>query len=176
MKTTLRTTEPMPPDDQTSCHGIFKNDLATGMGRSQPTGRFLRIVAFRPDSRECKIDEKRGIVNDQEHKKERRKMGERKMNSSSSYFSGRVALGGCPPRAPTDPYVDALDTIRFLGSWFRCLDVRVDDPRRRKRITRQQPVESVPDPYHADGCGGQATSARRDGLHKGTPSTFACCR
>src|SRR5271157_2666404 len=22
---------------------------------------------------------------------------------------GRVALGGCPPRAPTDPYVDALD-------------------------------------------------------------------
>ena len=33
---------------------------------------------------------------------------------------GRVALGGCPPRAPTDPYVDALDHT-VPRSWFRYL-------------------------------------------------------
>jgi hypothetical protein len=46
---------------------------------------------------------------------------------------GRVALGGRPPRAPTDPYVDTLDhTVpRVMDS---LLDVRVDDSRRRETI------------------------------------------
>ena len=40
---------------------------------------------------------------------------------------GWVALGGRPPRAPTDPYVDALDhTVPQVMGWL--LDVGVDDP------------------------------------------------
>ena len=42
---------------------------------------------------------------------------------------GRVALGGCPPKAPTDP--DVRDSrIRLVTGWFRCacgVDRRVFD-------------------------------------------------
>ena len=54
-----------------------------------------------------------------------------------------MALGGCPPRAPTDPYVHTLEhTVPQVMDSL--LDVTVDDPRRRERIALQEPVESVP--------------------------------
>jgi hypothetical protein len=55
----------------------------------------------------------------------------------------RVALGGCPPRAPTDPYVHTLGhTVpRDMGS---LRDVGVDDSERRERVSFEQPVESIP--------------------------------
>jgi hypothetical protein len=31
---------------------------------------------------------------------------------------GRVALGGCPPRAPTDPY-GRVERIRLVSAWVR---------------------------------------------------------
>jgi hypothetical protein len=51
-------------------------------------------------------------------------------------IGGRVALGGRPPRAPTDPYVDTLDHTVPRGM-VSLLDVGVDDLRRRKRVTLQ---------------------------------------
>ena len=61
--------------------------------------------------------------------------------------NGRVALGGYPPRAPTDPYLHALEHTapQVMGS---LLDVAVDDLRPGKRITLQQPGESRPQ-HHA---------------------------
>ena len=56
---------------------------------------------------------------------------------------GGVALGGCPPRAPTDPYVDALDHT-VPQDMDSLLDVRVDDPRSWEPIALQQPVEPIP--------------------------------
>ena len=57
---------------------------------------------------------------------------------------GRVVLGGCPPRAPTDPYVHD-SRIRFLKSRVRYATVhRVDHDRPWERITLQQPRESWP--------------------------------
>ena len=57
----------------------------------------------------------------------------------------RVARGGFPPRAPTDPYVQDY-RIRLLGSCTRCLGAvhRVNDSGRRKRVSRKQPRKSLP--------------------------------
>ena len=41
------------------------------------------------------------------------------MSSQLTQDLGRLVLGGYPPRAPTDPYVDALETIRFLKQSLR---------------------------------------------------------
>ena len=32
----------------------------------------------------------------------------------------RVALGGHPPKAPTDPH-ERISRMRFFKSWFRCI-------------------------------------------------------
>ena len=55
--------------------------------------------------------------------------------------------GGCPPRAPTDPYLHTLEHTapQVMDS---LLDVGVDDLGPRKRITPQQPFEPIPD-HHA---------------------------
>ena len=42
------------------------------------------------------------------------------LNIVANFSNGRVALGGCPPRAPTDPYVDTFDHT-VPRSWFRYL-------------------------------------------------------
>ena len=63
---------------------------------------------------------------------------------------GRVALGSCPPRAPTDPDV-RVSRIRLFGLRLCCVPVdAVDDPDRRQRIAPQQITETVP--HHLCSC------------------------
>jgi len=63
---------------------------------------------------------------------------------------GRVALGGFPPRAPTDPDMQ-ISRIRLLKLRLRCGSVdAVDDPDRRQRIPPQQITESIP--HHLCSC------------------------
>ncbi|MEI8375824.1 MAG: hypothetical protein WCJ35_23625 [Planctomycetota bacterium] len=53
-----------------------------------------------------------------------------------THNGGQVALGGCPLRAPTDPYMHTLEhTARQV--MVSLLDVGVDDPRRRKAVVLQ---------------------------------------
>lgn len=56
---------------------------------------------------------------------------------ASGLETGRVAPGGYPPGAPTDPYLHTLEHTapQVMNS---LLDVRVDDSRRRETISLQQ--------------------------------------
>ena len=58
--------------------------------------------------------------------------------------SCRVALGGCPPRAPTDPYV-RIERIRLVSAWIRYWTIHgVHHNRRRQRIPLHERHEAVP--------------------------------
>ena len=61
-----------------------------------------------------------------------------------SLEDGRVAPGGYPPRAPTDP--DVRDSrIRLLGLRFRCAAIDgVDDAWGRQGVVAQQSLEMLP--------------------------------
>jgi len=75
-------------------------------------------------------------------------------SSAVRRFGFRVDLGGCPPRPPTDPYVQNY-RIRFLRPRFRYATSGLHtNPQIRKRVALQKEVEPLPGQV---GCSRAAT-------------------
>lgn len=76
--------------------------------------------------------------------------------------SGRVARGGCSPRAPTDQDV-RISSIRLVASGTCFAKAhRVDRSRRRERESLQEPIESFPEHQPFAALSRQAASPETD--------------